>query len=336
VVYPDAAQFAPTPPPGGTRSCRNNPIPDPNWDSQCSNQGCFGVPLYRLYQTGTENKKGTLPEFIRMAGSDICQSETMNVNHGLYYVDLTASAATQGAWPGLPGLPPTKNIFVGGQTYDFFLVYAKASTQQTYQMFVGAGLDPTTVTKGVKPIRVNIVNAPLIISPDTMKSGLIPPPTYNSLTGILTVTLNLGAFANDFTTAAKALCVPQLFCQSTASGCGGKAGGLGNLTQAERDTTCSYAGEDVDCPNFLNPKTGKNELGCVGYSVTLPGTFVANDQTTANNSALVKGLAMCFPNNTTWNVPPTPAPSDLAGTCLNAPINKMGDFCSPPTGAPIR
>ena len=28
--------------------------PDPNWDSECTNEGCFGVPLYRLYQTGSE------------------------------------------------------------------------------------------------------------------------------------------------------------------------------------------------------------------------------------------------------------------------------------------
>jgi hypothetical protein len=87
VVYPDAG-------------C------DPNWDSQCSNPGCFGVPLYRLYQTGSE--KGKAPEFIRMAGMNICQRQTMTVNHGLYYVDLTASPKTQNAWPGQPGTPPTK------------------------------------------------------------------------------------------------------------------------------------------------------------------------------------------------------------------------------------
>jgi hypothetical protein len=87
------------------------------------------------------------------------------------------------------------------------------------QKFVGAGLDPTTVLKGMKPIRVNVVNAPLKISPDTLKSGLTPPPTYDRSTGILTVTLNLSAFANDFTSAVKALCVPQLFCQLSGSKC---------------------------------------------------------------------------------------------------------------------
>src|SRR5262249_33815330 len=156
------------------------------------------------------------------------------------------------------------------------------------------------------------------ISTDTAKTGLTPPPTYDSPSGILTVTLNLGAYASDFTSAAKGLCAPGLFCQPTASGCGGKAGGLGNLTQAERDAICGHAGEDIDCP------TG----GCVGFSVTLPGTFVAKDQTTANGSALVKKLAMCFPKDANWNVTPTPAPSDRVGACVgkNAPI-KM-DFCT--------
>jgi hypothetical protein len=259
-----------------------------------------------------------------MAGSNICQRETMNVNHGLYYVDLTASATTQTNFassyppPNTGNRSPKKNIFVGGKKYDFFLVYAKPTTVQTYQMFVGAGLDPATVTKGVQPIRANVVNAPFVISADTVKSGLTPPPAYNSSTGILTVTLNLSAYATDFTTAATALCVPRLFCQPTASGCGGKAGGLGNLTQAERNIVCGRAGEDVDCP------TG----GCVGFSVTLPAGFVASDQTTANNSALVKGLAMCFPMDVNWNVTPVAAAPSLAGTCVGANAPLIPNFCS--------
>jgi hypothetical protein len=90
-----------------------------------------------------------------------------------------------------------------------------------------------------------------------------------------------------------------------------------NLTQEERDTACGYAGKDIDCP------TG----GCVEFSVKLEN-FVASDQTTANNSALVKGLATCFPKDANWNATPIAAPSGLAGTCFNAPINKTGDFCT--------
>jgi hypothetical protein len=137
---------------------------------------------------------------------------------------------------------------------------------------------------------------------------------------VLTVTLNLSAFAHDFASAAKDLCVPENFCQFSDKDntCVGKSGGLGNLTPAERNITCGRAGEDVDCPKG----------GCVGFSVTLPPGFKAEDQTTANNSALVNGLATCFPKDANWNVTPIAAPGGLAGACVgkNAPI-KM-DFCA--------
>src|SRR5262249_33588108 len=150
-----------------------------------------------------------------------------------------------------------------------------------------------------------------------VKTPLTPLPTYCSSTGILTVTLNLSAYATDITNQAKAYCVPQLFCQPTASGCGGKAclarlnsgcPGLGNLTQDERNSTCSHAGEDVDCPMG----------GCVGFSVTLPGTFMAMDQTTM--MGIPSKLATCFPKDTNWNVQPLAALSPLAGTCTGAPL----------------
>ena len=296
VVYPDDAQFALNRT-DGKRTCGRKTEFDPNWDSECSNQACFGVPLYRLYQTGSERpadpKLRKLPEFIRMAGMNICQRETMSVNHGRYYVDLTASPATQ-AKPlaNLGGLSLKKNIFVGGKTYDFFLVYAKKNTEQTYQMFVGWKFDPET---GVKLIRANTVNAPFVVCPTAGPEKCKDVPvggdnttltkSYDSSTGILTVTLNLSAFADDFKVAAKNLCLPETFCEFSPSGqCVGKSGGLGNLTYAERTITCGRAGEDVDCPNH----------GCVGFQVTLPAAgkegFEADDQTTAKDSALVKSL----------------------------------------------
>jgi len=328
VIYPDDAQFAEPLAPAPGRTCGRGKTLDPNWDSECSNQSCFGVPLYRLYQTGSEHAAGRLPEFIRMAGMNICQRETMNVNHGRYYVDLTASADTQ-AKP-ISDLPAKKNVFVGGKKYDFFLVYANQNTEQTYQMYVGPKFEPTTA---VGLIRAQTVNAPFVVCPnaDQPKCASVViggdnttlKKSYDSATGILTVTLNLSAFANDFASAAKELCLPENFCQFSDNGnkCVGKPGGLGNLTEAERNIACGRAGEDVDCPKG----------GCVGFSVTLPGGqdgFVAKDQTTANNSALVKGLATCFPKDKNWNVTPIAAPSGLAGACVgkNAPI--WTDFCA--------
>jgi hypothetical protein len=331
VVYPDDAQFSEPLPPAQGRTCGRGTEVDKNWDAECSTEACFGVPLYRLYQTGSERKASKPPEFIRMAGMNLCQRETMNVNHGRYYVDLTASAATQAKQlADHPPSLPRKNIFIGGKTYDFFLVYAKKNTEQTYQMYVGSGFDKNT---GVKLIRANIEKVPFTVcpNPDQKKCANVVigdasktlDTSYDSNSGLLTVKLNLSAFADDFTSAAKDLCLPENFCQfsNTDNKCLGKSGGLGNLTQPERDITCGRAGEDVDCPKG----------GCVGFSVTLPGGtngFVAQDQTTANDSALVRGLATCFPKDANWNVTPIAAPGGLAGACVgkNAPIKT--DFCA--------
>jgi hypothetical protein len=327
VIYPDDAQFALSRP-DGERTCRRETEEfDPNWDSTCTNQFCFGVPLYRLYQTGSEHAVSKLPEFIRMSGFNICQRQTMSVNHGNYYVDLTASAATQAKPLAIKpdNVALKKNIFVGGKAYDFFLVYAKKTTEQTYEMYVGDKFDPK---KDVKLIRANIRNAPLVICPSAGPNKCKDPiggdsttltKSYDSSTGILTVTLDLSAFVDDFKSAAKYLCVPKTFCEFSASGqCVGVEGGLGNLTQAERNITCGRAGEDVDCPKG----------GCVGFQVTLPKGFTAEDQTTANNSALVKSLASCFPKDKNWDVMPMAPLGNLAGACRgkNAPIKT--DFCA--------
>ena len=152
---------------------------------------------------------------------------------------------------------------MGGKTYDFFLVYAKKNTEQTYQMYVGPGFDPKT---GVKLIRADIVNAALCDLPiataremQSSHAATVQPST--GTTDILTVTLNLSAFAEDFTSCRQRPLPSEDFLSILEDNkCVGKPGGLGNLTQDERDITCGRAGEDTDCPKG----------GCVGFSVTLP------------------------------------------------------------------
>jgi hypothetical protein len=71
-----------------------------------------------------------------------------------------------------------------------------------------------------------------------------------------------------------------------------------------------------------------------GFSVTLPATFTAQDQTTANGSSLVKGLATCFPKDK-WTIPlkpdcdpkKNPSCESIAGACKNAPVKPL-EFCS--------
>jgi hypothetical protein len=93
-------------------------------------------------------------------------------------------------------------------------------------MYVGPGFIRAT---DVKLIRVNIGNAPFVICPDPKNPNCQPVggnsttlnTSYDSI--ILTVSLNLSAFANDFTSAAKALWVPSFFVNRRSADAGGKA-----------------------------------------------------------------------------------------------------------------
>ncbi len=318
VVYPECAEV------GSSNSCSDLP-----WDSECSNEHCFGVPLYREYVTGSENKtQPPLPEFIRMAGMNIYQRETMLVNHGHYYIDTTASEAQQESWT-------RKNIFRGGQTYDVFLVYATENTEQTYDIYVGTGCS----TDLVKSIRVNVANAPFVVTrgagPDgkTLSAVCKRSNPKEQSDDLLEVTLNLSAYKSEFDQAHHDLCLPQTVCRfedgkciaqpATSEGFGGpgmqqaafNVAPFEPLTPAERHLTCSYAGKDVDCP------TG----GCVGFSFTLPAAFVAEDQTLMKNLPM-SGLTSCFPKDANWNFTPVEADKELAGECYRAPMT--ADFCS--------
>jgi hypothetical protein len=197
-----------------------------------------------------------------------------------------------------------------------FYVFATPQTEQTYKMFVGTGLDPAAVTKGVKPIRVNTKTFPLDIKADKTNSA-ITTKSYDSVSGILTVALNVSPFQSDYDSARMDHCVPKTLCHwdTLAKMCKGN-GNVFPLTDTELNTACSYAGKDIDCPSG----------GCVGFSVTLPEGFNAEDQTTKMGIHLK--LASCFPKDANWNVTPIAAPSGLAGTCVNAPIKT--DFCPSP------
>lgn len=65
-------------------------------------------------------------------GPAIAGRINLTVNHGQYYIATTDGAEAQKN-------AALKNIFQAGQTYYVFLVYAKPTTEQSYQLYV-AGL----------------------------------------------------------------------------------------------------------------------------------------------------------------------------------------------------
>ena len=85
VVYPECAAL------NSTTSCladRSQP-----WDSECSNENCYGVPLYRQYLTNGEQPG--LTQEIRMAGMNFSQRSNLTTNKGMYYIDTSVGTKRQ-------------------------------------------------------------------------------------------------------------------------------------------------------------------------------------------------------------------------------------------------
>ncbi len=114
------------------------------WNADCT-AGCYGVPLYRQYLTGPESTVTNPNVKIRMMGPAIAGRINLTVTHGQYYIATTDGAEAQKN-------AALKNIFQAGQTYYVFLIYAKPTTKQTYQMYVGQGLPEDFLRNNVKAL----------------------------------------------------------------------------------------------------------------------------------------------------------------------------------------
>ncbi len=103
------------------------------WGRPCTNAECFGVPLERQLLT-SEDSADLSTTGIRMAGMDLFQRSMMTLDKGTYYVDTTVSELEQRK------SAQSLNVFKKGETYYVFFLYAKPTTEQTYEFYVGSGL----------------------------------------------------------------------------------------------------------------------------------------------------------------------------------------------------
>ncbi|MGH9704577.1 MAG: hypothetical protein ACRD4K_14475, partial [Candidatus Acidiferrales bacterium] len=242
-----------------------------NWGKSCTtwdtaangaNSPCFGVPLYREYVTAAEGLNAR--PAIKMLGQGSGQRSTLTVNHGRYFIDTTVPYASQQASFGnVTKFSPS--VFLQNQTYYFFLIYAKPSTQQTYDIFVGTGATPSDVVASVKPYRVGIDDSNYQFRDPAI--GSLPFITvatsdYNATTGILTIHVDLSGYATEFRNDRKNFCAPPTYCQWTgtdaAGSCGCKPG-----TDCTDNAVCAWGPKDTDCPT----------IGCFGFGVTLGPQF---------------------------------------------------------------
>jgi len=272
------------------------------WGSVCTNPLCYGVPLFRQYLTDTVEGKdpgksemqawkdagcdkqamGNAPivgcrwPFIRMAGADISQRNTLTINNGAYYIDTTVSAEMQKSKDKYSNDPPVAlNVFAAGKKYHVFFVYAKQSTKQIYQIWVGPGFDKD---KHFELTNVNVETKDFGFLPKAAKTQWA---TANYDKGLLTVEVNFQGLTTLDPTPDNGLCAPRTFCKVD-----GQKMCVSNLNPTDRlfresDAVCrTWAVKDLDCPPLVyENKNGTPTWvsgGCPGFSFTLQSN-VAND-----------------------------------------------------------
>jgi hypothetical protein len=229
------------------------------WAVPCTNQNCYGVPLYRQYVMNSDsvptpdNPRPRRPS-IRMMGQATGQRSAMTVNHGSYYIDTTLDATAQSA-------TPDKNIFLANQTYDIYLLYARPTTKQTYSMYIGKVTNAEAMAS-VVPGNVDISTAKYVFNADP--SGNWITKSYDTNTGVLTVTIDLSGQTQTFTDDKPKFCQPQTYCSIQPDGSCGRT----DRSDSANDAVCAWSNLEIDCP----------VAGCFGFSVTMPSGFVAEWQ----------------------------------------------------------
>ena len=251
------------------------------WGPACGfgsgDQACYGVPLYRQLLTDKEwaefdgNRSGYHRPAIRMMGQGTGQRSTLTVNHGKYYIDDQVTLQTQ-----MASGAKEWNIYFPNETYYTYLIYAKPSLDQTYQMFVGYELDKKTVEPSVKPYRavLETQNYQFKSADSDLKfldTSYDPSPQGMSPTaGLVTVRVSLSLtpesaknYQDEFDNDRKDFCRPATYCEAQGSGkgtqCVCKPG-----TECTDNSVCAWAIKDIDCPL----------KGCFAFGITMPDKFM--------------------------------------------------------------
>jgi hypothetical protein len=262
------------------------------WSTDCANQRCYGVPLFRQYLTEhsrinewenwskkncnkNSDTAGCRWPFIRMAGAAIATRQTLTVDGEAYYLDTTVSRKMQDEEKfNHQGVTGSFNVFEPGQTYTVFFLYLKPETHQTYQIYVGEDF----AADALKAVQVEIPGSlkvdPLAHMPDWLQVDRSAVKT----TGILTVKTSFESASTLLEpTPANGLCQPREFCKAVGDKCVGNVSendprfwvgrGVGTYGPEEADAICGrWAVKDLDCPL----------KGCLGFQFTLPDSFVAD------------------------------------------------------------
>ncbi|HKD85027.1 MAG TPA: hypothetical protein VKB58_09790 [Terriglobales bacterium] len=256
----------------GDYRCFNPADLEMKWATNCGTNTCRGVPLYREYLTDKENDNNTRPQ-IRMMGQGNGQRSTLSINHGAYYIDTTQNCTSQGGCPKCVEIDPNnKNhclkfdpaniwnptIFLGGHTYYVYLIYATATTKQSYDIYAP---DSSLGELNVQSVKVD----PNSYSTTPVTGSSWATASYNN--PILHVDVDLTAFGDAFKKSKLAFCRPKSYCTQKADGsCGCKDPNGCN------DADCAWGPSDIDCPTDNN---NPNVMNCFGFSFVMPQNYHA-------------------------------------------------------------
>jgi len=310
--------------------CTTNTCKGSTWGAACSNDSCYGVPLTRQFRTKTNEpaKERTIP----MMGTGFPQRSMMTVNHGTYYINTSVSAKTQREGRDGPVPITNINVFKPGERYYVFFVYAKETTKQEYQIYIGEGIESFNPKNYVNPVRVNIQTDDLQFVPSPWNGLVVDPDGYDSKSGVLTVKVDFEEFANDFIESREDNCQPKSFCGLEGSECKCSKELMNSdpelYEQCTQGNICrTWGGKDVDCPLFLfpsappNPPSVRKLPGCLGFSVEMDKKLFKAD----NKDHLPQ--SQCFPEEDPWNVNFDRAEMGIAGpACKDTPI-PFSTFC---------
>lgn len=312
VVYPACAQLNGPPPPeqgcGYTPTPPPTPVPaepqqNPLWASDCTTGTCFGVPLYRQRLRGGEAEGDV--QRIQMMGANLWQRSSLTADDGVYYIDTAPGLAAQAG-------SPFKNVFEADRTYYVFFVYAKPTTNQVYQLWVGPNQPTNFADTNVFLTRV-LPNISHFEFRDP-KAGW--PSTwdrrYDPVSGILTVTVDMDfkAFRDEFKEAERDFCLPASFCELDDKVCTCRKDGPDAELCKESNICGRWAGKDIDWPDG----------GAYGFGIKFPSNFNADDANHRPPSSCIRRT------DPSWNTPLVRVPAKLAGDCADTPIAESR-FC---------
>ncbi len=243
------------------------------WGSNCGSSFCRGVPLYRELLTSDEYANNTRPQ-IRMMGQDTGQRSTLSLNKSDYYIDTTQNCTSQGGCPKCAVVDPKNNrnclrwesdwrpsLFLKGQTYYVYFIYATPTTQQKYDIYApGANEQQLNVKAVYFDPNGNVVKS---VTDSSFISSTYKDP-------ILTVNVDLTGQEGIFDKARPDFCRPRSYCMASGDSCVCKPG-----TKCTQDSDCAWGPSDIDCPT----DPGNVELqNCFGFAFTMPPNYEAPPQ----------------------------------------------------------